>query len=236
MLYNPNKSTWLNSNIEYLFNNDITEFDIKDAGINIIQEYKLLDQQTINNLLNLPKLDRHIAIGKLQSKDKNFSLALMNKFAEIRNIFININKLEDNIISVKKDAIYTFKKCDRTKFGKIEFIPKNVYTSYIRFSDNMNIEIYYSNDKLDIKGIGDHSLNKHRLYLLEFLKKIISYLESKDSSIKRYIKNFIMDYKFMKLDDAYYLEFNNLSKDFNPIYNYQKLLIPLIQIILKEIN
>ena len=39
-----------------------------------------------------------------------------------------------------------------------------------------------------------------------------------------------------KLDDEYYVEFNNLSRDLNPIFNYQNILLPMCQIILKEIE
>jgi hypothetical protein len=65
---------------------------------------------------------------------------------------------------------------------------------------------------------------------------MISKLESRDTSIKRYLRKFIDDYKGMKLDEEFYIEFNNISRDFNPLFNFQKLIIPFAQIILKEMG
>ena len=89
---------------------------------------------------------------------------------------------------------------------------------------------------MDIKGMGDSAINRHRLYMLEFIKSIISQLECKDSYVKRSLKKFIDDYKAMRLDEEYYIEFNNISRDYNPLFNYQKVLIPFAQIILKELG
>lgn len=238
MGYNPSKSTWLNPDIEYLFNNEIIEYDIRDAGFSLIKQFKLLPDDKIRELTSLDKgFERHRAIGMLQRNNSELSKSLSDKFTEIRTIFLGANKLSDNnIISVKKDAIYTIGPCSKLKFGSIVFIAKNNYTSYIRFPNVNNIEIYYSSGTMDVKGIGDVSLNKHRLYMMEFLRRTISMLESKDIMIKRWITNFIGDYKSGDLDDEFYLEFNNLSKDINPIYNYQNIIVPMVQIILREME
>jgi phage host-nuclease inhibitor protein Gam len=236
MNYDVSKSNWLNPNVEYLIDNNIVEYDIQNAGLSIIKEFELLSEADISLLENLDKIERHIAIGKIQRENKEFSRMLTDKFAEIRAVFISANNLSDNnIISVKKDAIFTVGKCNKVKFNKIEFIPKNKYSSYIRFVENMNIEIYYNPSDMSIKGIGDISINKHRLYMMEFIRMILSKLESKDSSIKRFMMNMINNYKNMKLEDEYYIEFNNMSREFNPIYNFKKVLIPLIKIILREV-
>lgn len=98
------------------------------------------------------------------------------------------------------------------------------------------MEIYYSEDQIDIKGMGDEAVNKHRLYMLEFIKDYIRMMESKDRRIKRFINNFIEDYKSQKLDDGYYLEFNNVSRNFDPLFNYRNIIIRLLQIVIKEIS
>ena len=97
----------------------------------------------------------------MQGKDKEFSDRLSQKFAEMRAVFIDSNSLADSdIISVKKDAIFTIKECDVTMFGNIHFAEKNRYSSYIRFSNIGDIEIYYSDNGMDIKGLGESSTNK----------------------------------------------------------------------------
>ena len=238
MDYRPQMTTWLNPDIEYLFNEEIIEYDIRDAGFSIIKEFKLLPKEKIQELELMGKgLNRHKAIGILQRDDKELSNQLLNRFADVRDIFVQANSLtSDDIISVKKDAFFTIKKCNRLKFGQVIFAEKNKYTSYLRFPNTHNVEIYYSSNGLDIKGIGDIGQNRHRLTMLEFLQNIIPRIETKDESVKRYLMNFIRRYKSNDLEEEYYLEFNNLSSTINPIYNYQNILIPLVQIILKELK
>ena len=236
--YNPSKQVWLNSNIEYLFGDDIIEYDIRDAGFNIIKQYKLLPDEKIRELTLMGKGEaRHIAVGKLQRDDKDFSNKLLDKFTEVRKIFISTNNLsDDDIISVKKDAIYTIGRCNRTKFGGIEFAEKNHYTSYIRFPDINNLEIYYTSNNMDIKGMGDHAINRHRLYMYEFIMSAIGMIENNNQRVKRIISKFIDDYKSLSLDEEFYVEFNNMSREINPIFNYKNIIIPLVKIILKEME
>lgn len=238
MHYDPSKSIWKNPNIEYLFNDEIIEYDIRDAGFSLIKQHRLLPEKMIQDLEKLGKGDeRHIAIGKIQRENKQLAIDLNNRFTEIRSIFINSNKLTDNdIISVKKDAIYTIGTCNRLNFGMIHFIPKNQYSSYIRFPEIQNLEIYYSSTHIDVKGMGDSAVNRHRLYMMEFFNTIIPLIESHNNKAKRFLIKFINDYKAHNLDDEYYVEFNNLSRELNPIFNYQNILLPMCQIVLKEIG
>lgn len=238
MAYNPRQTTWMNPNIEYLFDEEIYEYDMSDGGFSLIKQFQLLPEDEISRLSRLEKgLPRHIEVGKLQRDNKEFSEALSNAFAEARKCFITTNNLSDSrIVSVKKDAIFTIGQVSRTKFGKVLFNPKHTYSSYIRFSNIHNIEIYYSAEGMDFKQINDHCVNRHRLYTVEFLKKFIQKMEEHDSSVKRYLMNYIMKYKSLELDEEYYLEFNNKSTDINPIFNYKEILIPLLLVVNKEIE
>ncbi len=228
----------MNPNIQYLFNEEIIEHDMRDAGFSLIKQYKLLPPEKIRELEALGKGDaRHIAVGKLQGTDREFSKALSDKFAEMREIFIRMNELtDDRIVSVKKDAIYTIGQCKRLKFGGVVFAQKNTYTSYIRFDSIQNLEIYYSDEKVDVKGMGDQAVNRHRLYMLEFLQEMIKMIERKDRKAKRVMMKFVDEYKAHVLDEGYYLGFNNLSRAVNPLFNYQNIIVPLVQIITREID
>lgn len=236
--YNPSQSTWMNPNIEYLFSEDIIEYDIHDAGYSLIKQFHLLPDDKIKQLSMLAKgIDRHVAVGKLQRDDREFSKLLTSKFAEVRQIFLTTNQISsDDIVSVKKDAIYTIGEQRRTRFGIVQFAQKNRYTSYIRFPNIQNIELYYSQDKLDVKGMGDSAINRHRLYMMEFFNELIPMIESRNPYAKRFLIRFIMRYKSHELDDEYYLEFNNMSRDINPLFNYLNILIPLVRIIHEEIR
>lgn len=237
LTYNPSKSVWFNPNIEYLFDDEIIEYDMRDGGFSLIKQYQLLSPEKIRELSALGKgEERHKAIGNLQ-KDKEFSKALMDKFAEARTLFISFNHLEDDqIISVKKDAFFVTGKCKRRVFGKIEFVPKNQYSSYIRLPNLQNMEFYYSSSGMDVKGMGETSLNRHRIYLLEFVRKIFEGIETHNvHQLRRMIKQFVDEYKSGDLDEAYYLEFNDISRNPNPVHNFQQLIVPLVQIVLKEL-
>lgn len=238
MGYNPSKSTWLNPNIDYLFDEEIIEYDMRDAGFSLIKQFKLLPPGKIRELEQLGKGEaRHIAIGMLERDDKELSKALSSKFAEVRGIFISMNGItDDQIISVKKDAIYTIGQCKRLRFGLVQFAAKNTYSSYLRFPNIQNLEIYYSSEATDVKGMGDTATNRHRLYMLNFLRTMISLIEHKDRGCKRRIMKFIEEYKAHELDEGYYLEFNNLSRAINPSFNYLNVIIPLVQIINREIQ
>ena len=171
-MYNPSKQVWINPNIQYLFDNEIIEYDMQDAGFSLIKQFKLLPDEKINELTKMGKgKERHIKIGKMQGEDKVFSKALSDKFADLRKIFISVNNLTDNEI----------------------------------------------------------------LYMLDFIRNIISMIESKDIRVRRYLIKFIMDYKQHNLDDGYYLEFNSKSKDINILFNYREVIIKFLQIVIKEI-
>lgn len=236
MNYLPEKSNWFNPKIEYLFNSLIYEYDIRNAGFSIIKEYGLLNSNEIIRLSQLDKLTQTIEIGKLMGKDKEFSIRLQEHFSLIRKFFIDSNYIIDNdIIAVKKDAIFSTKECSELKFGLVEFRVKNKYSSFIRFPRNNNLEIYYNDGcKLEVKGITETNLNKHRLYMLNFIQKMIKFIETRNIAVKSFFRNFIMDYKWFNLETDYYLRFNNLSDSIDPIFNYQQIIIPFAQIIIKE--
>jgi len=237
MSYTPDKSLYFNPDIEYLFNAEIIEYDLQSAGLSLIREYRLLPPEKITSLEKLDKQERNIVIGKLQRDQAGFSRTLLDKFTLARQTFLTENSIaDDRIISVRKDAIFTVGRCDRTVFGELHFTERNEYSSYVRFSRNGNLEAYYSDSGVDIKGIGEMGLSKHRLYLLIFLRKVIGMIEGKNQTLKRYLRTFVDDYKSGKLDDGYYLEFNHVSQVLNQLFNYQRLIVPLVQIAVEELE
>ena len=56
------KHNYLNKNIRLIVNEKLTEYDIKDAGFNIIKRDKLLDYKMIKKLELMNKQDRNIYI------------------------------------------------------------------------------------------------------------------------------------------------------------------------------
>ena len=134
---------YINNSYQYLINVPIYEYDVKNAGFNLAKYYKLLDDDTIKMLSDIPKRERTIMIGKMMRDDPEFNKELSESFELIRKKFVNKNNItDDDILSIKKDALFVIdKKCVCIKFKNIEFVCKNKYKSLNRFG---NIELYYN--------------------------------------------------------------------------------------------
>lgn len=207
------KHSYLNKNVRFLVSTEITEYDISQAGYSLCKQYNLLPKSKMDTLESLSKKARHIKIGKYQRSDKTFSKQLTECFIEARRLFFSHNELiDDDILSIKKDAIFVIgKKCRYEDFGEIHFRPKNEYSSYGNFSD---CEFYYNIllDKIDIKGISDELLEKHEEYMVYFIKKMFKHLEVDPKEVTlRYLRRFIDNYKNGNLPVGYYREFNKQS-------------------------
>ena len=129
------KDLYTREDIDYLINKHITEYDIKSANISIARYYNLLPKETIDHLSTLNKQDRVIQVGKIQRDDKIFNEELNNGFEYMRrNLFLFNDIEDDDVLSVKKDAVFIIDKILLyTKFDELEFAQKNSYTSYHKF-------------------------------------------------------------------------------------------------------
>jgi hypothetical protein len=214
-----NHSLWkrelYTQDIDYIIGANIFEYDMRDAGFNIIKYYELLDDSTIKYLASLSKDERKIRIGLLQREDRNLAKEMLKGFAKMRKKFFIDNKIEEHqILSIRKDAIFLInKRCDKTSFSNVEFALKNRYTSFHKFG---NYEYYFRNKgrEIAVKGINDDKLQYHEA-MLSFLKDIFSLLETADNKrVVTKIKKFASQYKAQELDYHYYRELNA-----NSMYN-----------------
>lgn len=246
------KTNYLNKDIEYLISNEIIEYDMKSAGFNIIKKFKLLDDKRIAHLESLPNKRRHITIGLYQQNNKDFAKELSDKFVEMRRLFFEANELEDDdILSIKKDAIITTKRCYNTIFDNVEFVEKHMYTSYYYLS---KFELYVGPTGIDMKGISDEKLKYHEDYMLDFLFRFFKLVET--GSRKQIVSNLVQFanyYKKKELEIGYYRELNKdslfkLEKNFigdligvhhvdtidniDISFNYMKFIVPLIKLLI----
>lgn len=207
------KSDKYQADILSLANRTIIEYDMKSANTSLAKEFNLLPKDKILELESLGKKARVVAVGKIKQSDESYHEKEKAAFIEARRLFFEKNKIEDDeVISIKRDAIFLTRYASTTKVGKyIEFRPKNEYTSFVYMKP---LEIYYSTKGLDVKGIGDDIYNKyHKEYFGNFLFTAIRMLNNceKDQVLK-YIRRFFDDYKWRKLETGYYREFNNMSQ------------------------
>ena len=247
------RSLYLDKDIDYLFNCEIREYDMQEAGFNLIREFKLLKPKQIEYLETLDKDQRHIRIG-LYQKDKDFANIMKEAFIKARKIFFEQNELNDSdILSIKKDAIFVIKKqCINNKYGFINFRIKNQYLGYLHLN---KMEFYYTNPNtdLDIKNVNEESITYQKEYMIDFIKDLFTMTIYNDrKAVIKFLTDFIKAYRNNELDNEYYREFNSgnffkiyednqfidikeISNDYNPqniikIYNYFNYLIPIANI------
>lgn len=204
------KHNYLNKDTHYIISNEIIEYDLQSAGFNLIKKFKLLDDQKIQYLETMGKKQRQIQIGLYQRKDKDFIKRLNDKFVEARKWFFEQNEIkEQDVLAIKKDAIVTTKRCLNTQWDNLEFVEKNIYSSYYYIND---IEFYFNRDNIHVKGIGDDKLVLHDEYMLDFLYQYFLMNEvSKRRRIIEFIKEFSHYYKARQLEVGYYRELNRNS-------------------------
>ena len=73
---------FLNRNIMFLFNKEITEYDMKEAGFSLIQEFKLLPESKIAYLKKFGKDERKIKIGDMQRENEQLRNGMKDAFAQ----------------------------------------------------------------------------------------------------------------------------------------------------------
>lgn len=200
---------YTNKTEPYIYNEYITEWDIKSANVSLLDYYDLADNDTINRLRNMKKSQREVAVGIMCRNDHELMLKLEKAFDDIINKFIISNKLKDvDIISIKKDSVFVRNiNIVNNVFGPVEFVNKNVYNGILLLP---KYEFYYNPIKIDVKGINDKVLPLHKNGILKFIQNIME-CGNKYLEVCAYLHDFIEYYKKRELDLDYYREFTTDS-------------------------
>jgi hypothetical protein len=82
------KSIWINKDIQFLFNTNIVEYDMKAASVSVCEHDHLLNEDLIQQLKLMPKEQRTRKMGLLQRDDAEFSKKLLNGIKNIRRKFL----------------------------------------------------------------------------------------------------------------------------------------------------
>ena len=200
--------------VKALFNHRIVEYDMKSANTSIAREFGLLPEKRIRELENLPKKDREIAVGLILRDNPGYSEKQKLGFIAARKLFFTQNEiLDEEVVAIKRDAIFVMRYVNNEQVtDNIDFRMKNVYSSFINLGKN--IEIYYNQEGLDIKGIDDEIYQeRHSEYFGMFLYSLIRRIESSErNSYLTYLRMMFDMYKHRQLDSGYYREFNAKSQ------------------------
>ena len=211
MLYNEINYT---SDISYLNNVFIYEYDISKANINVLYSKGAIDKNTYDYLYAANRDIRQVYIGKLQKENKEIVKILKAGIIEAKKCLFEANQIQDyEVLSIKNDAVFIInRQLQNTKFGLIEFKCKNRYTSFYKIN---NLEIFYfydsftKNEEIEVKGISDDRLKLHEEYMLQLLKDIFFTVQTVNVEMAmRMLRDFYLQYIKLELPIGYYRKFS----------------------------
>ena len=226
----------------------------KDKGYNeLYNELVLLERHDSDT--------RNIRLGLLVKRYglttilERLLVAARQRFVRLNNI------PEHRVLAIKRDAFVLIDHpCRYTvvtnRFGiVIQFRLKHIYHSYCLLN---NIEFYQSFGRdykpyLTISGISDSIIESHRAYLIELLNQVLYQFFRDTSRAAKYLLRLLERYLNYQLEPEYYREFNQYNayrlnsgldgyivytdncpadmEQIDIIYNYQRYLLPLLQLI-----
>mgnify|MGYP003490672789 FL=1 len=89
------------SQVSYLINHNIQEWDISKANISVLLRKGAITREKYNYYYNLPKHKREVSIGCLMRDNPSISRAVSEGLMEARKNFIEANNVEDwNILYI----------------------------------------------------------------------------------------------------------------------------------------
>ncbi|ALN97974.1 hypothetical protein Bp8pS_295 [Bacillus phage vB_BpuM-BpSp] len=203
------KHNYTNKNILYLKNNIVYEYDMVNAGINILFHNNVLNKQQVDRLNNMEKLEKNITVGKFLKKNKSINDGLIKEFINIRKHLFELNNIENkDVLSIKKDAIFLInKELEHLELNEnYKFQEKNKYTAFIQIN---NKEFFYDpkKEEFDIKGFSKNIKDHHVNFLFKELREIML-LDMNNNSREVFERLLTLKYEFLEkqLDKGYYLD------------------------------
>lgn len=193
---------------------EIFEYDIAKANISILLQYGYISEREFNMYAQMNRMQRQIAIGRLQ-QNPTYSRAISYGFEQARKELVISNHIQDeDIVSIKKDAMYILNRLNVTDFGYIHFTLRGVYSIFLLLK---GLEIYFYWDErtdeydIQVKGISDDKLYLHEDFL-SVICEILRYVQKGEyqNAIMTCIE-FRQKYLAWKLPISYYREFSKES-------------------------
>lgn len=206
------KTLWMNPNNEYVFNQNIVEYDMQSASLSISRRFKLMPKDVIDKWERMPKDQRTKLVGLKQRDDKEFSQNIIGGILRTRKEFIETNNIKpEEIVTLHSDALMFIQKHDIVdKIHGVPFVKKNNWTSYIRYG---RVEMFYNDGVVDYKGIPKQMLQQHTLGMCTYILKVFQLMEDGDTEEAfAYISKFQKQYLQGKLPEYFYNSFGKTGK------------------------
>lgn len=245
------RTNYLNKDIQYLKNVNISEWDIHSAGLSVLKFRKLLPDKTLDEWEKMDKHTRTVKEGLLQKNNPEISNIILDTLSNARQAFVYLNGIKsEQILSIKKDALFLINKVPNISTIKtFEFRKKHTYTSYLYINGK---EFYYSSltEGLDVKGLSEEAKDLQKNYFLKDISRILRMSEQvSQESLFAYLKKYRRQYLNRELNIETYRNLNdnglyrinnytlrNISQDMLPYVdisqNYIDFILPLINALL----
>lgn len=214
------------SDIPYIFDSNIWEYDISQANINTLRAYNRISEEEYNRLSIAPKIEREITIGNWIKKDPSIQSDIYRGIAIAKYKLLNQYGISpDRVLRIANDAVYIINPKNITNNNYIDidingssnvtFRLKCCYSFYMNLKSN-NVLFFFgfgdtNNYDVSIIGINDNKLYLHN-YFITFICDIINaYTYGGKSTALSIFNNFYNDFINRRLSIEYYREFNSRS-------------------------
>jgi len=198
---------------------NISEVDMRDAGMTVIRSEGLLPQAEIDFLERLPKAERSIAVGRLSGERSRAGGRSLSE--EItRGIRLRVESMleaneigTDSLLSVKRDAVFVMGRPPTRlvlEDGTV-FRVKGTYTAYARLG---RVELYCVPrwKRWDAKGISEEKRGLHGDFTVQLAMDFLGLWQGGDPrEAAATLQQFRGDYVARRLPIGFYREFNSES-------------------------
>lgn len=218
------RKQWV-TDIPIILNNNIYEYDIKAANVNMLYAYGIITEDAYYNYLNMDKKIREVSIGLMQKNQKKqdgtntIGQMINDGIKECKRLLFEANNIDDaNVVRVASDAVYVMSEypCPVTTVmlnnHPIVFKVNGPYRSMLKLG---NLVIFFAllenGYDVSVKGINDNLVHLHSDFL-SFLCQIIDCMEhgDRDGTLRIY-KDYYNAYIHRELPINHYREFNSSS-------------------------
>ena len=217
------------TNLSYLKNTTIIEYDLSKANINILKVAGVIDDDRYNYLYRLPKQDRERFVGQMIIPDSSIYNVIKSGVIEAkRKLFLNNDIKSEEVVRIANDAVFVARgnPLSYTKFGLLEFKIKHKYSIFINLC---GILIFFNTDMgmidMDVVNLGKEQLSYHADYMISFIGNLLYLVSTSDiQTVMNYFNGFYTLYLNRALEPNYYREFNSESLFRIDISNDRKLM------------
>lgn len=190
---------------------------MQKANISVLFDAGAISKEYYEYLYVADRMTRQIEIGYLLRNDSSLSNVLSDGIMNFRRKLFESNNLsESDVVAIKNDAVFVMKnRLKILEFGIVKFVEKNKYSTFIKIG---KLEIFFRSNivdgtsDIDVKGISDKTLEKHKNGILPIIATLLMYLESGDiQSAVDYISDMYLLYINRKLSIDCYRQFDSDS-------------------------